>query len=263
MSVSSVTNNEYAETADQRENVASSAGCFSTAPQTFALGRYRRNRLVDRIVAERCLIAFKTQAPQPIPEVHDGAQSPSLSSQPHGEQADIEMISGSACDWYPPSLLFASPGFPPDGLRRWRVAQARRGQDCEEAWWWHRVAWLPPYDGSGNRRDRAGRAGRTLRRGGLNQTERQNKAKCETQPHALLQRLETLPETVSLTCGGAYAKSAESRLLLLLSHGEIRRSRRLSNCSLIQAERHPSEIRGIGADPHQNRCQQTDHTRPG
>jgi hypothetical protein len=51
-----------------------------------------------------------------------------------------------------------------------------------------------------------------LRRGGLNQTERQNKAKCETQPHALLRRLETLLETVAPTCGGAYAKSAELRL---------------------------------------------------
>jgi hypothetical protein len=27
-----------------------------------------KSRLVDRIVAERCLIAFETQAPQPIPE---------------------------------------------------------------------------------------------------------------------------------------------------------------------------------------------------
>jgi hypothetical protein len=26
-----------------------------------------KNRLVDRIVSERCLIAFKTQAPQPFP----------------------------------------------------------------------------------------------------------------------------------------------------------------------------------------------------
>jgi hypothetical protein len=51
-----------------------------------------------------------------------------------------------------------------------------------------------------------------LRRSGLNQTERQNKTKCETQPHARLRRFETLLETVSLTCGGAYAKSAESRL---------------------------------------------------
>src|SRR5260370_31632296 len=31
------------------------------------------------MVAKRCLIAFKTQAPQQIPEVHDGTQSPSLS----------------------------------------------------------------------------------------------------------------------------------------------------------------------------------------
>ena len=105
----------------------------------------------------------------------------------------IELIFRSACDGHPPLLLFASPGFSPDGLRRWRVARARRGQDCEEAWW-HRIAWLPPYDGSGNRRDRASRAGRTLRRSGLNQTERQNKTKCETQPHALLRRLETLLE---------------------------------------------------------------------
>jgi hypothetical protein len=51
-----------------------------------------------------------------------------------------------------------------------------------------------------------------LRRGGLSQTERQNKTKCETQPHARLRRFETLLETVSLTCGGAYANSAESRL---------------------------------------------------
>jgi hypothetical protein len=51
-----------------------------------------------------------------------------------------------------------------------------------------------------------------LRYRALNQTERQNKAKCETQPHALLRRLETLLETVSLTCGGAYAKSAELHL---------------------------------------------------
>jgi hypothetical protein len=42
-----------------------------------------------------------------------------------------------------------------------------------------------------------------LRYRALNQTERQNEAKCETQPHALLRRLETLLETVSLTCGGA------------------------------------------------------------
>jgi hypothetical protein len=131
----------------------------------------------------------------------------------------IEMIFRSACDWHPPLLLFASPGFSPDGLRRWRVAQARRGQDCEEAWW-HRIAWLPPYDGSGNRRDRASRAGRTLRRGGLNQTERQNKTKCETQPHALLRRPRHYWQTISLTSGGAYAKSAEL-LRAVLAHGEI------------------------------------------
>jgi hypothetical protein len=38
-----------------------------------------KNGLVDRIVAERRQIAFESQAPQPIPEVHDGAQSPSWS----------------------------------------------------------------------------------------------------------------------------------------------------------------------------------------
>jgi hypothetical protein len=80
-----------------------------------------------------------------------------------------------------------------------------------------------------SRRDRASRAGRTLRRGGLNQTERQNKAKCETLPHARLRRFETLLETVSLTCSGAYAKSARSRLARrFLPHRNIRRSRRLS-----------------------------------
>jgi hypothetical protein len=180
----------------------------------------------------------------------------------HGEQADIEMIFGSACDWQPRpryclrilvSRLTGCGG-------GW---SCKLGQDCEEAWW-HRIAWLPPYDGSGNRRDRASRAGRTLRRGGLNQTERQNKAKYETQPHALLRRFETLLETVSPTCGSAYAKSAESHL-----SRAVFAAWRNPACAqaveplLIQAERHPSEIRGIRADPHQNGCQQTDHTRLG
>src|SRR6266436_4744609 len=60
-----------------------------------------QDSLVERIVAEHCLIAFKTQAPQPIPEGNDGAQSPSLSPRSHGEQADIEMIFGTACDRQP------------------------------------------------------------------------------------------------------------------------------------------------------------------
>ena len=99
-----------------------------------------------------------------------------------------------------------------EGSPRRGTLQARRGQDREEAWW-HRIAWLPSYDASGNGGDCASGASRTLRYRALNQVERQNKAKCETQPHALLRRLGTLLETVSLYCGGgAYAKSAESHL---------------------------------------------------
>ncbi len=36
----------------------------------------QEDRLVDLVLAECGLVAFETKAPEPIPEVHDGALSP-------------------------------------------------------------------------------------------------------------------------------------------------------------------------------------------
>jgi hypothetical protein len=40
----------------------------------------RKNRLVYFVLAERRLIPFEAQAPQPTPDIHDGRPNPSLAS---------------------------------------------------------------------------------------------------------------------------------------------------------------------------------------